>query len=306
LCETECVCLTFECYNIPFCILGVYRHPKGNKKHFIRDLERTIMKTNNKHITYLMGDINIDLMKFDNNPVHNDYTTMLFSNNFMSYITFPTRITPYSATLIDHIFIRAPNKNMEIISGILFADISDHLPCFVSYKLNEISLESQTNRPRVRLFGDKQSKAFAESMNNFNWDSLYQENNDWYERFISSVHNIFVHSFPLVTVSKKRIKDKIWITKGLKISCKTNSKLYKKYIHHPNSEGAKKYPNYNKILRKCIDIAETSYHADIFKNKETSVKQLWNHLNSIINCRKSKKKTNIEKLNFKGNFYTND
>ena len=85
VCEIECVCLSFECYHVTYSLIGVYRHPKGNKKHFINDLETSLAKLNRKHVTYLIGDINIDLLLFNKNKDHSDYASMLFSNGFLPY-----------------------------------------------------------------------------------------------------------------------------------------------------------------------------------------------------------------------------
>ena len=65
LCETECVCLSFKCCDISYNVLGIYRHPRGNKSHFLKDVESSLAKLNKKHISFLVGDINIDLLYFD-------------------------------------------------------------------------------------------------------------------------------------------------------------------------------------------------------------------------------------------------
>ena len=74
----------------------------------------------------------MDLIKVDNTD-HFDYATSLFSRGYLPYITVPTRITEHSATCIDHIFLKLTNKynGFNVISGILYSDISDHLPCFI-------------------------------------------------------------------------------------------------------------------------------------------------------------------------------
>ena len=267
-CETECICLSFQYYDVPITIMGIYRHPRGNKTHFIKDLEISLSKINKKHFAYVIGDINIDLILFDKIKVHSNYASMLLSNGYLPYLSFPTRIGPHSATLIDHIFMKSPNKNIDVTSGILYADITDHLPSFISLKVN--NKMSSPQRPKVRLYGERQCNHFINEMNNFNWSLLYSDSADWYHEFVSAVYNIFASSFPLVTVSKKRIKDKIWLTKGLKQSCKTNSRLYKKSILNPNTISVNRYQNYNKILKKCLREAEVQYHAEIFQNHENS------------------------------------
>ena len=51
---------------------------------------------------------------------------MLHSNSILPIIIKPTRITNYSATLIDHIYYT--NNSNQMVSGIATVDISDHLP----------------------------------------------------------------------------------------------------------------------------------------------------------------------------------
>lgn len=301
ICEIECICLSFECYDVRFNILGIYRHPKGNKKHFIYDLSNTLGKLDGRVTTYLIGDINIDLLLYDKNKDHSDYASMLFSKGFMPYITFPTRITPHSATLIDHIFVRSPNNDLESISGILYSDISDHLPCFISSRFKKRVKLSQ--RPQIRLYGQKQCNDFAMKMANFNWSELYINNSDWYKQFVTTVLKIFESSFPFTTLSRKRMKDKIWITQGLKKSCQTNSRLYKQSIRHPNSPSSRKYTAYNKLLKKCIKKAEISYHAEILRKNVNSIKNTWKHLNTLISCKKSHSKHFIDKIIMNGKVY---
>ena len=64
---------------------------------------------------------------------------MLLSNSCKLLIDKPTRITPSSATLIDHII--SNNVSSETISGIGLCDISGHLAVFAiipaSYKCNK-------------------------------------------------------------------------------------------------------------------------------------------------------------------------
>ena len=59
------------------------------------------------------------------------------SSMFLPMITKPTRITKSTATLIDSIFSN-DNKN-SYFNGILYSDLSDHLPVFSIVKNEEIS-----------------------------------------------------------------------------------------------------------------------------------------------------------------------
>ena len=51
-----------------------------------------------------MGDFNIDLLKVNIHAKTNEFVNDVISHGFLPKITRPTRITPHSATLIDHIY----------------------------------------------------------------------------------------------------------------------------------------------------------------------------------------------------------
>ena len=80
---------------------------------------QSIIKEEEK-IAYLMGDFNIDLLKVNLHAKTNEFVNDVISQGFLPEITRPTRITPHSATLIDHIY---SNDNMPTsqndISGII-------------------------------------------------------------------------------------------------------------------------------------------------------------------------------------------
>ena len=163
-CDYEWMFISFEFQKKnEFIIGGIYRHPNGNMKHFVDDLERTLMTINGEASCILARDINIDIIKFENEGTLKHLTT-LFSYRFLPYITLPSRITNFSATCIDHIFVRkADNKRIKsayIASGLLFNDITDHLPRFISIKcVNHIT---KMSGPLTRVFGDKNYQRFIE------------------------------------------------------------------------------------------------------------------------------------------------
>ena len=158
-CDFESMFISFEFQRNEFILGGIYRHPNGNIKHFVDDLERTLLTINGKASCILAGDMNIDIIKFENEGTMN-YLTTLFSYRFLPYITLPSRITNFSATCIDHIFVRiVDNKRIktgDIASGLLFSDITDHLPCFISIKCGNYI--TKNDRPLTRVFGDKNRK----------------------------------------------------------------------------------------------------------------------------------------------------
>ena len=158
-CEMESLYLKFTYHKKKFIVGGIYRHPNGNVKHFMSDLETALDKIPEEITVILAGDINIDIIKYDNAETL-QYLTTLLSNRFLPRITLPTRITEYSATCIDHMFIKVSNRDRilheNILAGILYCDITDHLPCVVSLKC--VNYIDNNDRPNVRLYVEKIAK----------------------------------------------------------------------------------------------------------------------------------------------------
>ena len=67
------------------------------------DIMDIISKERNKCV--IMGDMNIDLLKFESHRKTNAYLDNIFAHGFLPVIVKPTSICNSSATLIDHIYI---------------------------------------------------------------------------------------------------------------------------------------------------------------------------------------------------------
>jgi hypothetical protein len=78
---------------------------------------------------YILGDINIDVLKFASHKPTENYIDMLLSFGCIQLITKPTRITHSSATVIDHILTNVLSDSY--VTGVVAHPISDHLPVFM-------------------------------------------------------------------------------------------------------------------------------------------------------------------------------
>ena len=73
-----------------------------------------------------MGDFNLYLFHYSTHSPTQEFIGSLFPYGFYPFISTPTRITSYSATLIDNIFTNEPSKCTH--SCIVLNYLSDHLP----------------------------------------------------------------------------------------------------------------------------------------------------------------------------------
>ena len=216
-CETEILFVRFTHNIVSFIDGGIYRHPNWNSSHFVKDLDRSLENIGSDVTTILTGDLNIDIIKIEN-EITLEYVSTLMSYGYLPFIALPSRITEYSATCIDHIFIKyAKNSRLQptnTLSGMFYCDITDHLPCIVSLKCN--LCVDNVNRLKAQLFRDKNCRKFKELMESYEWNALYLSSPDLYRSFISVVKRFYEISFPMVKLSRSRMRDKPWTTKALK------------------------------------------------------------------------------------------
>ena len=128
----------------------IYRHPTYQISDFQENLEILLDKLNNNNMIYcICGDINVDLLKRDSQPIIQKYKDMLCSMECIPLINLPARIRNQTASLIDHIY--TDNVNYDIQSYILVYDISNLLPIIAiisNIKAREVSHANFTKNTR--------------------------------------------------------------------------------------------------------------------------------------------------------------
>ena len=123
----------------------IYRHPCMDPSEFndfyLHDLLQKLSNENKQII--LMGDFNIDILKYDNNSDSATFLDNMYSNFLLPYITAPSRITSHSKTLIDNIFSNIIDE--EPVSGNITSTISDHFSQFLLTKNNKTQKQTKKN-----------------------------------------------------------------------------------------------------------------------------------------------------------------
>ena len=168
-----------------------------------------------------MGDFNIDLLKTESCDFSNRFSEQLFTSSFLPLITRPTTITEHTATLIDNIF----TNDLELIesskNGLIFSDISDHLPVFhiASFPTKMYSSKVETSQHQ-RIVNNASLLLFSNSVKDISWDIIVEDNDpsESYKNFHNKLIQAFDKSFPLVKRQKRNIinYDKSpWMTQGI-------------------------------------------------------------------------------------------
>ena len=270
-------------------IVGViYRPPNTDFDVFYDSFSDILVKINaEKRPTYLLGDFNIDLLKYNKNQKTQKFLNLLLSNGFYPRIDKPTRITDSTATLIDNIFVNVHTDS--IVSGPWLVDISDHLPIYTTlpYELNNRKV--QTKYITKRRYDDKSMLAFKTELLAVDWSNvlLNYDLNSKFNTFMYTFSNLHNKYFPPV---KMKIKNdsifKPWITPAIKNSVKKKNNLFKKYVNEKSvnlkRELHEKYKKYRNKLTSIIRVSEKQYYQNkLFEVKE-NMSKTWKVLNSML------------------------
>ena len=76
----------------PIFIRSIHKHPGANIEEFTKHFDDLIIKLQNRYQLYILGDMNIDFLKYNHHTQTEEYLDMLHSNNISPIITKPTRI----------------------------------------------------------------------------------------------------------------------------------------------------------------------------------------------------------------------
>ena len=153
-------------------------------------------------------------------PVQSSYTNSRIYRHFIfvcinsSHLN-PTRLTSYSATLIDNIFTN--NLSQNVLNGVVLNDLSDHLPVF-AYFSGQTPTRDQDNKAFTGRFIDENLRKFNENVSNTNWSSFLDEDpNMTYNNFIDEYSRIYNPCFPLKAIKGKLLNNRSspWISPGL-------------------------------------------------------------------------------------------
>ena len=113
----------------------VYRHPNSKDSDFTNYISNCLSRINKeKKESYIAGDFNYDLLKYDTNVKNADFLNLMSSYGFLPLILQPTRITEFTSTLIDNIY--SNNMDQPCIGGNVLISFADHFTQFISIKKN--------------------------------------------------------------------------------------------------------------------------------------------------------------------------
>ena len=283
-------------------VAEIYRPPQTDAiDEFVEQLNEILTIIDNDNIEcFLMGDINIDILKCVTDPNVSSYINCLYSHFFAPLIIRPTRVTASTFTCIDHIMTNALNRlsQVNLCSGIILNDTSDHFPIFCNFdmSLNVSQTSSTSSTIKYQVVNDRTINNLKNSLETQDWSNVMSctDVNVAYDLFHDIVNYAYCECIPIASREVKQ-RDKPWLTSGLKNSIKEKNRLYSQSLKQPCSFTIERYKSYRNRLNSLLRSCERKYARDKIENYNGDLKKQWAIVNKLIE-RKNGKQALPDKL----------
>ncbi|XP_024141862.1 transcription factor CP2-like protein 1 isoform X1 [Oryzias melastigma] len=278
----ECVAVEIEmCESrnvIPACI---YKAQGSTANQFTDSLE-ILLDTQNHHKTLLMGgDFNIDFLNPNNCRDTSYFLDTLTARSLLPVITQPSRITSSSATLIDNIITN--NVGAVVQSGLLYNDISDHLPVLTIFDLHPLKTKIQKQLNCYRQRTELTVNEFRKSLFQQDWSKVYVTDvNVAHESFLGIYISLYNKCCPLKLFKETSKLTKPWMTRGLTKACRKKNKLYTDFMKNHTVNNEMKYKTYKNKLTTILRKAKIDYYNGKLIEQKGNMKATWKILNEAI------------------------
>ena len=292
----ECLFIEIPQSNRRSLLIGcIYKAPNADNALFNMHMLEIIIviQSGSAKLTFLLGDYNLDLLKYQSNGAIADFLNNMISHSFFPTIRNPTRITDTSASLLDNIFTNCIRNSFS--AAIICSDISDHFPVAVRINLSIVK-NKLLNISASRSFNSAAVFNFNQGLMSYTWADISQyitncsDPSEAFLSFFNVYKHLFDKCFPLVTRhhSYRMTPRNEWMTKSLIKSCNKKSRLYKKYRLHPTVANKDRYVAYRNKLKTVLKKAERSFFAEKFNSYTGDMRRTWNLIGLSLNRTKFK------------------
>ena len=276
----------------------IYRHHNIDdfNSNYLRPILHKLSKESSKKI-FLLGDFNIDLLKFNSCSSICNFLDELSSSYFTPQIFLRSRIIGSTKTLIDNIFCNIPQSSERNISANLTSTYSDHLPQVLLvpgfYRYRNV----HKSNVFIRDWKTFNNATFSVDYKSKDWPTIMQINkgnpNLSFHNYIEEVEKMISNHAPLRKAKKRDLKfqSKPWITSGLQKSIAIKNKLFDKFIKSTNPIIKEKlhndYKSYRNMISTLLKQRKKNYYDKYFKDNINNMKNTWKGIRSIISLQKT-------------------
>ena len=183
----ECVFMKIMYNGIAFIVGTVYRSPNCNIIDF-NDAMSNILEKIGHQTCFIMGDLNVDVMKHARHPPTEKCLDVMYANYLIPVINRPTRIIMNACILIDNIFTNQYDVREYQLHGILKTDITDHFPLFV-INCRKSPSSSDDGYKLTRIMNEFRTTQCVSKIQNMDWPFLdsFSDCQSYFSNFIKVI-----------------------------------------------------------------------------------------------------------------------
>ena len=143
-----------------------------------------------------------------------------------------------------------------------------------------------------RDFSNYNEENLLEEVKSINWEDVLPVTDDVnlsFDSFHQKISNVINNHVPIRRLTRREIKirAKLWITKGLKVSIAIKNRLYKSYLKSKNDYYFSEYKTYRNKLKHLLLSSKKSYYDNYFIKNQNNIKETWKGIKQLITFRQS-------------------
>lgn len=207
---------------------GIYRPPNLSAHAFTESLEIFLERDRNSwHKCYLVGDFNVQLLKYPTDSQSAGLINAFLENSFFPLVSTPTRVTKNCHSIIDNIFCNDTNILHNSSTYVIEDTTTDHFPILISLKsfTKSTGLPSRPSKKVIQI-NPTTSAAFKEALATEDWDGVVDGSGDCSVQF-EHFSAIFLEHVQTEVMQPSRSLSKIlksWVTEELYCSMKNRNR----------------------------------------------------------------------------------
>ena len=268
----------------------LYRHPKSNSKWYDDFCEMMDNVWLNQKEILIMGDFNIDLLKFCSN-----WQNIFTSYNLTQCVTIPTRVTSTCSTLLDHVY----SSNISYIREICVPTVgcSDHNAICVTWCKKGFKIPRMTHvLAMFRSFKHFDLHSFHLDLDAAPFRNIYSFTNpdEAFSFWSKTLLNVINKHIPLI---KRRVKSKIlpgWLTKDILSAMEDRDRSKKRGMF---DEYKKKRNAVKSLIRK----SKRNFFQKLIEDKSNAA-SIWKAIRQLTKPSSSDVDCNISVSSFNSHF----
>lgn len=256
-----------------FLLCNSYR-PPSSKTQWLASFNDTIDSAlADEKECIIVGDFNFDLL--NDSPLSNSWLDQMHSANFSQLVNCPTRVTPLSATLIDHVFTNTPDNIVHV--NVPSYSISDHYPVCITRKTYSNSTRGPVHKTiSYRSLNHFNESKFLDDMSKQPWEIIndVEDLDIAVEKFIHLFKSVMDIHAPLRSKRVKRNNQPGWMNNEILGAIKMRE------FYHKKSDVAN-YKIWRQTVKRLILHSKQKFYQESINSNSKNPKLLWNSLNTL-------------------------